>query len=118
MKSPMPVLSSSNVQKCDVAFGPNFCNGIGGVFGQSYTKPNATSYGVWKIWLWLPDTYKYSTDYWNWEGSGFTLNTWVGEYNSTSGVYVQYGQDITLNQAAKSTITLLSAIVYFGFNMF
>lgn len=97
---PRPNLNATNILKCDKAFGVHNCNGIGGVFGQEYRPPTKESYGLWKVWLWLPDTNRYAIDYWEWEGSSQILaNAWIGEYNSTSLKYFQYGFDITLNKA-------------------
>ena len=54
--------------------------------------------------MWLPDTYLYVVDYWNWEGTGFALNTWVGEYDASTGKYFQYGQDIVINLATQTVV--------------
>lgn len=56
---PKPNFDTKLIKKCHVAFGDKPCNGIGGVYGQEYTPPTSTSYGLWKVWLWLPDSYQY-----------------------------------------------------------
>ena len=115
MQDPKPMLQDAYIQKCGSAFGDNACNGIGGVFGQSYRAPTNETTGLWQVWLWLPDTYRYTSDYWDYKGTEITANAWIGEYNATNTTnprYFQYGENLMISFANTLSCTIAVAFSF------
>lgn len=107
---------------CEPNFGPHPCNGFNGVFGSDFKSATNTSAGLWKLWLWLPESSHASYFDYNLQ-QGDEMVVWAGTYSDIEDGgtmfntgYWQYGEYITLSgahyfSAGLATVSLIAGLL-------